>query len=235
MKNKLLLIFICLILLSVSSVSASDINQTNIDDVDNSVLSTSNDVNVDNVLSANENIDENYTLTLSNDNDVLSDEGEFVDSSEGYERLNAFRTENGVWQWNSDDTTKTVFNTDDSNQLKPLVRDTALEETAKIRAKELVEKFAHVRPDGSSCWTAFPDGYGWKGENIAMGQRTWNQATESWKETNDPYDGQGHRRNMLEPNFNSVGVAGYKLNGVIYWAQDFGGKYNAEELTKINP
>jgi len=54
MKNKLFLIFICLILLSISTVSAGDINQTNIDEIDNSVLSTSNDVIVD-TISASEN------------------------------------------------------------------------------------------------------------------------------------------------------------------------------------
>ena len=129
----------------MSCVSASDINQTNIENVDNTILSTSNDVNVDNnIISASENIMKNDTLTLSND-DVLSDEGEFVDASEGYARLNAFRTENGVWQWNSDDTTKTVFNTNGAITLKPLVRDVALEETAKIRAVEISQSFSHTR------------------------------------------------------------------------------------------
>ena len=238
MKNKILILICLIFLISLSCVSASDINQTNTENVDNTILSTSNNVNVDNILSADENIDVNDNLSSYENygiDNLTSDEGEFIDASEGYERLNAFRTENGVWQWNNDDTTRTVFNTNDTNQLKPLVRDTALEETAKIRAKELATKYSHTRPDGSSCWTAFPDGYWAKGENIAWGQRTWNQVTEAWKETEDPYSGQGHRRNMLNPNFNSVGVAGYKLNGVIYWAQDFGGKNNAEVLTKINP
>ena len=238
MKNKILILICLIFLISLSCVSASDINQTNTENVGNTILSTNNNVNVDNILSANENIDVNDNLSSYETYDIdnlTSDEGEFVDASEGYERLNAFRTENSVWQWNNDNTTRTVFNTNDTNQLKPLVRDTALEETAKIRAKELATKYSHTRPDGSSCWTAFPDGYWAKGENIAWGQRTWNQVTEAWKETEDLYDGQGHRRNMLNPNFNSVGVAGYKLNGVIYWAQDFGGKNNAEVLTKINP
>jgi uncharacterized protein YkwD len=39
------------------------------------------------------------------------------------------------------------------------------------RAAEIVMHFAHERPDGSTCWTAYPDTfkYGWKAENIAYG------------------------------------------------------------------
>lgn len=59
------------------------------------------------------------------------------------------------------------------------------------------------------------------GENIAMGQVSCDEVTEDWKETNDPYDGQGHRRNMLDPGFNRVGIAAYKIGGTIYWVQDF--------------
>lgn len=152
--------------------------------------------------------------------DNLSSEGEFIDVNDAYVYLNQFRSEKGVWQWDSDDSTKILFNTDESNQLKPLARDIALEQTAKIRAKELVEKFAHERPDGTTCFTAFPDGLLTMGENIAMGQTSCEDVTDDWKEANDPYSGQGHRRNMLNANYNAVGIAAYKLNGVIYWVQD---------------
>ena len=118
-----------------------------------------------------------------------------------------------------------------------MIIDSALEETAKTRAKEMAiaGELSHTRPDGSSCWTAFPDGLWAKGENIAAYQTSWKQVTESWKETNDPYSGQGHRRNMLNSNFNSVGIAGYKLNGVIYWAQDFGKYSNVADSTVTKP
>ena len=98
-----------------------------------------------------------------------------------------------------------------------MIRDSALEETAKIRAKELVESFSHTRPDGTQCFSAFPDDLLYYGENIAYGQISCEDVTEAWKETNDKYDGQGHRRNMLLSNFNRVGIAGYKFNGIIYW------------------
>lgn len=36
------------------------------------------------------------------------------------------------------------------------------------------------------------------------------------------YRGQAHRRNMLNKNFNAVGVAAYKKGDVVYWVQSFG-------------
>ena len=236
-KNLILIsLLLAILVLCGGAVSASQDNITTDElavnediDIETSDDSASEDLKDE----LNENILEN-----TNDNDNLSDdEGEFIDPSEGYAYLNAFRTETGVWQWNNDDTTKTVFNTNETNQLKPLIIDSALEETAKTRAKEMAiaGELSHTRPDGSSCWTAFPDGLWAKGENIAAYQTSWKQVTESWKETNDPYSGQGHRRNMLNSNFNSVGIAGYKLNGVIYWAQDFGKYSNVADSTVTKP
>ena len=66
-----------------------------------------------------------------------------------------------------------------------------------------------MRPDGTQCFSAFPQGLLKEGENIAYGYTTAKDVTEAWKETNDPYDGQGHRRNMLDVDFNWVGIAGY--------------------------
>ena len=60
------------------------------------------------------------------------------------------------------------------------------------------------------------------GENIAYGYPSAKAVTEGWKETNENYSGQGHRRNMLNPAFNAVGIAGYVHNGTIYWVQAFG-------------
>ncbi|MBE6500389.1 MAG: CAP domain-containing protein [Methanobrevibacter thaueri] len=148
----------------------------------------------------------------------------FVDSSQAFQSLNSFRLEDGVWYWNKDDTTKTYFNTGGNTTLKALSWDSDLEETAKIRAKEISISFSHNRPDGSSCWTIYPDYWG-MGENIAYGTSLSGKAvTELWKETNDPYSGQGHRRNMLDPGFNRVGIAGFEKDGIIYWVQAFGYK-----------
>lgn len=161
---------------------------------------------------------------LISDDSKLEDsgEGEYVDASEAYDYLNAFRTEENVWYWNPDDTTQSHVNTNDTVWLKPLERDIDLENTAKIRAKELVELFAHSRPDGTWCFSIFPDGLMDYGENIAKGYENCFDVTEGWKETNETYQGQGHRRTMLHGDFNYVGIAGYKVNGTIYWVQNFG-------------
>ena len=98
----------------------------------------------------------------------------------------------------------------------------------------MYQYFSHTRPDGTDCFTAFPDGLISKGENIAMGYATYADATDGWKETDDPYSGQGHRRNMLDADFNYVGIAGYKKDGYIYWVQDFGCKHNPKDFDSEN-
>ena len=146
----------------------------------------------------------------------------FVNVDSAYTELNKFRTSANVWQWNEDNTTKTVFNSNSDDQLLALLRDGKLEETAKVRAKELVQMFDHTRPDGSDCFTAYPSELMAKGENIAYGYSTAESVTEAWEETNKDYAGQGHRRNMLRPTFKQVGIAGYMYRGQIYWTQAFG-------------
>ena len=99
---------------------------------------------------------------------------------------------------------------------KALKRDKKLEAIALQRAKEMAEtgKFSHTRPNGKSGLTLIK-GKKAKGENIAMGQKTCDQVSTAW------YNSAGHRKNMLRKNFKKVGIAGYTLNGVTYWAQVF--------------
>ena len=151
-----------------------------------------------------------------------------IDVSEVYTLLNEFRSQKGVWQLDKSNQNTTFFNTNASNTLTPLTADEELEKVAQTRAKEAYEVWnstktlSHTRPDGTVCFTAYPDELWNYGENLALGQTTAKQVMESWKETNEPYDHQGHRRNMLNPDFNCVGIAAYKMNGVIVWAQAFG-------------
>ena len=103
-----------------------------------------------------------------------------------------------------------------SANAKALKKDANLENIAKIRAKEmaLTGKFSHTRPNGKSGLTLIK-GNIYKGENIAMGQKTCSQVTVAW------YKSAGHRKNMLKKQYKKVGIAGYEYNGVIYWAQVF--------------
>ncbi len=148
----------------------------------------------------------------------------YLDPQEAYDALNAFRTQKNVWVWDYDDETKIYFNTTESNTLMPLIRDEALEKTALIRAAEIAERFSHTRPDNTICFTIYPSDLITYGENLAYGYRSGKDITELWKETKCDYSGQGHRRNMLDPEFTIVGIAGYKMNGTTYWVQAFGAR-----------
>ncbi len=129
-------------------------------------------------------------------------------------------------------------NTVEVSGLGDMTYDYTLEEVAMQRAAEIALYFAHTRPDGeSSCFTAYPSEYNSKGENIAYGYSTYTAAFNGWKEDNEDYDNQGHRRNMLggydltkdsngnvtttEYNFTAIGIACVKYNGVCYWVQEF--------------
>jgi len=83
--------------------------------------------------------------------------------------------------------------------------------------------FEHTRPNGQSCFTAFP-ALNAKGENIAEGQTTAQAAFASWQETNEPYAYQGHRRNMLKATFNAIGIGHVVRDGIHYWTQALGYK-----------
>ena len=140
-----------------------------------------------------------------------------------YKELNKFRTTKKVWQWKSNNKSKKYFNTNSKNKLKKLKRRADLEKTAKKRAKEIVKCFDHTRPNGKSCYSIYPKRYKVMGENIACGDRlTAQKVTETWKEDNYKYSGQGHRRNMLYKNFSYVGIACYEVDGYRYWVQCFG-------------
>lgn len=149
---------------------------------------------------------------------------DYADPSGAYAALNAFRTQKGVWYWNADNRTKKVFNTNSGNQLSPVKRDASLEATAQIRAKEIATKFSHSRPNGSSCFTAYPNTFWTCAENICCGfGLDAADATVLWEEADYDYSGQGHRRNMLATGTVYVGIACYQKDGMNYWVQCYGG------------
>ncbi len=100
-----------------------------------------------------------------------------------------------------------------------LAVDSYLTELAMQRAEEIAVNFSHTRPDGSMVTTAGLC----EGENIAMGTGLGaNGAFQLWREDNKSYDGQGHRRNMLEPGYVAIGIGHVQYNGEDYWVQEFG-------------
>lgn len=124
---------------------------------------------------------------------VKADQPIYVNTNQCYSKVNTYRK---------------------YNHKKPLKRNAKLEKIAKIRAKEIAQsgKFSHTRPNGKSGLTLIK-GNIYKGENIAMGQKTCNQVSIAW------YNSKGHRKNILKKQYKKVGIAGYKYQGVIYWVQ----------------
>lgn len=99
--------------------------------------------------------------------------------------------------------------------LPPLARDERLDEVARARAADLVERgyFAHVAPDGGTAFTELQSRgirYGLAGENLARNTYPEGDAArvalEGWLAS------PGHRANVLEPRFVRVGVAVTRAN-----------------------
>ena len=96
--------------------------------------------------------------------------------------------------------------------------DAELSAVAMDKAKDMVDKgyFSHQSPTYGSPFDMM-DSYGirysYAGENIAKGQQTPEQVMNDWMNSS------GHRQNIMNANFKSIGVAYY--NGV--WVQLFKG------------
>ena len=104
-------------------------------------------------------------------------------------------------------------------KLGKLTLDEELCKAAQIRAEEIFKNFSHTRPDGRSCFTVLKDqniSYMAVGENIAAGSASGANTFVMWKEDGQPYSGQGHRRNMLSPNFTRIGIAYATKKGSTY-------------------
>lgn len=103
--------------------------------------------------------------------------------------------------------------------LSPLQESVQASKAASVRAQEIMRSFSHTRPDGSNFSTVLQqNGISFQscGENIAYGQRTPQEVMNSWMNS------QGHRANILNPNFTSIGVGYVENNSKTgYWTQLF--------------
>ncbi len=102
--------------------------------------------------------------------------------------------------------------------LPALTMDQKLLDTAMGRAAEISVKFAHTRPNGSDCFSAYPSGLGYCGENIAAGYASTTAVMNGWMNSS------GHRSNILSSGFKSIGIGCVKTGSGygIYWTQCFG-------------
>ena len=94
----------------------------------------------------------------------------------------------------------------------PLKWSNELEDSANLRSSEIAAYYSHTRPDGSSCLDVNEHVHG---ENIAAGQVDAEAVMKSWM--NSP----GHRSNILNPEFKSIGVGSIKIGEAPYWVQLF--------------
>ena len=129
--------------------------------------------------------------------------------------INSFRTDaNQAWAYDSNN------NREMYSGLGNLQYDYELEQIAMKRAAEVALTFSHTRPNGRGCFSVYPSINGAVAENIAAGQSSAERVFTAWKEENEDYSGQGHRRNMLG-NYAAIGIGHVKYAGTHYWVQVF--------------
>ncbi len=161
-------------------------------------------------------------ITVSAETEIVKVTGRYgqTEARSMFGMINDFRTGSDAWYWNESNTEK-IYETG----LEPLTYDYQLEEAAMLRAMEIAVYYDHARPNmkgyasdlvssGYGGWHAFA-------ENIAVGYSTTAAAFEGWQETNEYYDGQGHRRSMLSSEVTAVGIGHVYYNGCHYWVQLF--------------
>ena len=95
-----------------------------------------------------------------------------------------------------------------------LTLDSTLCDAAATRAREIASYFSHTRPDGSQWYTVSSLAHG---ENIIMGTgMDADSAMTDWMNS------QGHRNNILDGSYGSLGVGCYQSGRELYWVQLFG-------------
>lgn len=107
------------------------------------------------------------------------------------------------------------------NGLPALKVDLTLSKMAREKSRDMSANgyFSHTSPTYGSPFDMMKKygiSYRYAGENIAMGQRTPEEVVKAWMNS------EGHRKNILSPNFNYIGV-GYVSEGN-YWTQEFIGR-----------
>ncbi|OYD08313.1 CAP domain-containing protein [Paludifilum halophilum] len=107
--------------------------------------------------------------------------------------------------------------------LKPLKADAELSAVARDKSQDMAENhyFSHQSPTYGSPFDMMKDygiQYRTAGENIAAGQTSAEQVVQGWMNSD------GHRKNILNPEFTTIGV-GYVKGGSYghYWTQMFTG------------
>src|SRR5690606_30589496 len=103
---------------------------------------------------------------------------------------------------------------------RPLKIDARPTRAARVHSMEMAKsgQFTHESPDGAWRWDRMARaGYvNGTAEHIGHGYSSAKEAVQSWLANRD------HRRNMLNCDFNAVGVGVVSGPGGPWWTQDFG-------------
>ncbi len=103
--------------------------------------------------------------------------------------------------------------------LPALTMDQELLDAAMQRAYETAVYYSHTRLDGRACFTASSLTVG---ENIAAGQFSPAHVMNSWMNS------EGHRANILDTGYASIGIGAVEVDGRYYWVQCFSGATSQE-------
>jgi uncharacterized protein YkwD len=96
----------------------------------------------------------------------------------------------------------------------------ALGKAAARRCSEIITKFSHTRPNGTSWSTVlaqFGISYRVAGENIAYGYSSPSSVHNAWMKSS------GHRANILRSSFRNAGVGHCTSGSTNYWVVLFTG------------
>ncbi|MFH8992425.1 CAP domain-containing protein [Streptomyces sp. NPDC017940] len=103
---------------------------------------------------------------------------------------------------------------------RPVRADTALADLAGAFSADMATRdfFAHTDPDGATPWDRAEKAgiAGLGGENIARGQVDARSVMAAWM------DSPGHRANILNCDYTTMGVGAHFAPGGPWWTQDFG-------------
>lgn len=97
--------------------------------------------------------------------------------------------------------------------LSPLTMDRDLLEAAMFRGAEISECFSHTRPNGTRCFTI--ENKAWA-ENIAYGYSGATSVMSAWMNSD------GHRKNIMNSSYSTVGIGVVNVNGGLCYVQLFG-------------
>lgn len=110
--------------------------------------------------------------------------------------------------------------------LSALKMDQELFGAAMCRAAECNIVFSHWRTNGESPFTISPKAFA---ENIAWGQSTPAMVVSGWMGS------PGHRSNIMNPSFKTIGVGCFTTGGSLSWVQLFGNGSNYIAAKRPSP